>query len=143
MSASNALASATGSVTLNLTAAHSFPAGSPSYRYFIVDEPVSFCLVGTDLYRFQGEDGSAYSFAESQPTAATLYANLVEPQRILLASDIVSPVDNSPFRYLEATLQRNGLVLFDLLVEDQELGVADQTRENIRVQFEVQVKNAP
>lgn len=135
---------ASGAVTVTFTggATHQFPAGSPSSRYFIVDEPVSFCVIGTDLYRIQGENGSTYSFSITQPTAATLNA-LSEPNKALLASDIVSPVGSQVFRYAEATLQRNAIVLFDLFVQDQDLMVADQTQEDIRVQFEVQVRNVP
>ncbi|EAR61206.1 PulJ/GspJ family protein [Neptuniibacter caesariensis] len=142
---SGALESGSGTVTVDFNGAstHRFPADSPAQRYFIVDEPVSFCLVGSDLYRFQGENGSAYSFAQNQSDGAALFANLSEPQEALLASDVVSPVGSQPFRYEDATLQRNGIVLFDLFIQDQDLSVADTTQEGIRVQFEVQVKNVP
>ncbi|PIE20547.1 MAG: hypothetical protein CSA61_01270 [Neptuniibacter caesariensis] len=143
MSAGNVLEAASGDVSVQLTGSHRFPADSPSKRYFIVDEPVSFCIVTTDLYRFQGQAGSAYSFAVDQPDGAVLFANLSEPQKALLASDLISPTGSQPFRYEDATLQRNGIVLFDLLVQDQVLSVADPTQESIRVQFEVQVKNVP
>jgi MSHA biogenesis protein MshO len=135
---------ASGAVTVTFLggAAHQFPADSPSARYFIIDEPVSFCLVGTDLYRFQGENGSAYTFSVTQPSAATLNA-LSEPNKALLASDVISPSGSQTFRYSEATLQRNAIVLFDLLVQDQVLTVSDTTQEEIRIQFEVQVRNVP
>jgi len=135
---------ASGAVTVSFLggSAHQFPADSPSGRYFIVDEPVSFCLVGTDLYRFQGENGSAYTFSVTQPSVATL-STLTEPNKALLASDVVSPAGSQPFRYAEATLQRNAIVLFDLLVQDQILTVSDTTQEAIRIQFEVQVRNVP
>jgi MSHA biogenesis protein MshO len=99
--------------------------------------------VNTDLYRFQGENGSAYSFAVNQPAAATLKAALAEPNSALLASDVISPAGSQPFRYSEATLQRNAIVLFDLFVQDQNRSVSDPTQEDIRVQFEVQVRNVP
>ncbi|WP_415882846.1 type II secretion system protein J [Neptuniibacter sp. QD29_5] len=143
ISASSALESGSGTVDVLLNSTHRFPADSPSKRYFIVDEPVSFCVVGSDLYRFQGVSGSAYTYAITQPTGATLFANLAEPQEALLASDVVSPVDNDAFTYSEATLLRNGIVLFDLFVEDQVLTSRDTTQESIRVQFEVQVRNVP
>ncbi|MGH1462346.1 MAG: PulJ/GspJ family protein [Neptuniibacter sp.] len=135
---------ASGAVTVSFTggSTHRFPTDSPSSRYFIVDEPVSFCLDGTDLYRFQGENGSAYSFAITQPSVAALNT-LTEPNKALLASDIVSPTGSQPFRYSEASLQRNSIVLFDLFVQDQNLSVSDTTQEDIRVQFEVQVRNVP
>lgn len=143
MSASSALEAASGTVDVLLTANHSFPIDSPSKRFFIVDEPVSFCVVGTDLYRFQGVTGSSYTYTINQPDGATLFANLSEPQEALLASDIVTPGGSAPFKYSEATLLRNGIVLFDLFIQDQVLTVADPTQESIRVQFEVQVRNVP
>ena len=135
---------ASGAVTVSFLggASHQFPTDSPSNRYFIIDEPVSFCLVGTDLYRFQGENGSGYSFSVTQPSTATLNA-LSEPSKALLASDVVSPTGSQPFRYAEATLQRNAIVLFDMFVQDQILTVSDTTQEDIRIQFEVQVRNVP
>lgn len=135
---------ASGAVAISFQggASHRFPSDSPSARYFIVDEPVSFCLDGTDLYRFQGENGSGYTFAITQPSVATLSA-LTEPNKALLASDVVSPTGSQPFRYAEATLQRNAIVLFDLFVQDQVLTAADTTQEDIRIQFEVQVRNVP
>ncbi len=140
----SSLVAASGAVNVTLTANHRFPLGSPSQRYFIVDEPVSFCVVGTDLYRFQGVAGSAaYTFAVTQPAGGALFASLSEPEQALLASDVVSPPTSQPFRYTGATQIRNGIVLFDLLVQDQELTAADPTQESIRVQFEVQVKNVP
>ncbi|WP_299181923.1 type II secretion system protein [uncultured Neptuniibacter sp.] len=143
MSAGNVLESASGAVNLQLSLAHAFPADSPAKRFFIVDEPVSFCVVGSDLYRFQGQSGSSYSFAVNQPDGAGLLANLTEPQAALLASDIVAPTGSAPFNYSSATLLRNAIVLFDLFVQDQQLTAADTTQESIRVQFEVQVRNVP
>jgi MSHA biogenesis protein MshO len=133
-----------GAVTVTFLggASHQFPSDSPSARYFIIDEPVSFCIDGTDLYRYQGENGSAYTFSVTQPSVAALNA-LTEPNRALLASDVVSPSGSQTFRYSEATLQRNAIVLFDLLVQDQVLTVSDTTQEEIRIQFEVQVRNVP
>ena len=133
---------ASGVITVNLNAVHNFPTGSPSNRFFIVEEPVSFCVVGTDLYRFQGE-GSAYTYTPVQANAASLFSQLGEPNRAILASDIINPPNNTPFRYVESVLQRNGLVLFDLFVEDQIVGVDDRVQENIQVQFDVQVRNVP
>lgn len=143
MQVGNVLQASAGMVTVQLSASHRFPADSPGRRYFIVEEPVSFCIEGTDLYRYQGDGSSSYTFAETQASQATLSV-LTEPQRQLLATDIVTnPSGSQPFNYSDATLQRNGIVLFDLFVEDQSLTVADPTQEGIRVQFEVQVKNVP
>ena len=143
MQVGNVLQASAGEVTVLLSSSHRFPADSPAKRYFIVDEPVSFCVEGTDLYRYQGESSSSYSYAETQASQALL-SGLSEPQRQLLASDVLSnPSGSQPFTFSDATLQRNGLVLFDLYVEDQNITAADPTQESVRVQFEVQVKNVP
>ena len=143
MAAGNVLQASAGSVSVQLSATHRFPTDSPKKRYFIVDEPVSFCIEGTDLYRYQGESASGYSYAEVQASQALL-SGLNEPQRQLLASDILSnPAGSRPFTYNDATLQRNGIVLFDIHVEDQNITASDPTTESVRVQFEVQVKNVP
>ena len=133
---------ASGTVTVTLGATHNFPLDSPTNRFFIVDEPVSFCVVGTDLYRFQG-DGVTYTYAATQQNAAQLALLLAEPEQSLLASDIVNPPSNNPFRYDSGALQRNGIVLFDIFVADQVAGVDDTSQENIQIQFDVQVRNVP
>lgn len=143
MQVGNVLQASAGEVSVLLSASHYFPADSPAKRYFIVDEPVSFCVEGTDLYRYQGESGSSYSYAETQASQALL-SGLSEPYRQLLASDVLSnPSGSQPFAFSDATLQRNGLVLFDLYVEDQDITAADRTQESVRVQFEVHIKNVP
>lgn len=134
---------ASGAVTVTLNSSHTFPADSPSRRFFVVQEPVSFCVVGSDLYRFQGTGVAAqYTYSNNQPSAAQLFANLAEPNRVLLASDIAMPPNNTPFRFVDAVLQRNGLVLFDMFVVDPNI-VGARPQENVQVQFAVQVRNVP
>jgi MSHA biogenesis protein MshO len=116
-------------VTLSLSAAHQYPAESPSKRMFIVAGPVSFCLVGDRLYRYQNYPRSAL-----QPTLATLPTT--EPNRALLAFPVTAPVAPTlPFTVLNATLQRNALVMLEFSVE--------QNEERLLIQQEVQIRNAP
>lgn len=49
--------------TVTLTKAHRFRRRSPNERFFVVSQPVSFCLSGTNLYRY-----SNYGFHQSQTT---------------------------------------------------------------------------
>lgn len=136
--ASSTLRAASGAVSVRLTANHAFPADSPSQRYFIVDQPVSFCVDGTDLYRYAN-----YGFQTTQlDTSSSTFSNMSEPSKRLLAGGIEGATV-TPFSYQGATLARKGVVLIDLFVQDQVLTAADPVQESIRVQFEVQVKNVP
>jgi len=123
--AASDLVSLTSAVTVTLAASHTFPAASPFDRYFMVATPVSFCLVGTDLFRYQN-----YGFIASQPDPALLPA--AEPNRQLLAVNMTSA---TPFQVVPPDLQRNGLVMLDLSVSDQ--------GETLRIQTEVQMRNVP
>lgn len=49
--------------TITLTKPHRFRRRSPNERFFVVNQPVSFCLVGSNLYRY-----SNYGFHQNQTT---------------------------------------------------------------------------
>ena len=111
--------------TMTLASGHRFPAESPSKRLFVVDTPVSYCLVGDRLYRYRNYARSAVQPAPSSlPTA--------EPNRVLLAYPVTA---TQPFTVVDATLQRNALVLAEFSVE--------QAGERLLIQQEVQIRNAP
>ncbi len=112
-------------VTINLASAHQFPADSPAKRLFIVGEPVSYCVVGDRLYRY-----TQYSRTATQPTAASLPTS--EPNRALMAYPMSA---TTPFQVLDATLQRNAIVMLEFRVE--------QSGESLLMQQEVQLRNAP
>ncbi len=113
-------------VTATFAAAHRFPNESARKRFFAVGDPVSFCVSGGRLWRYEG-----YGYEVVQPTVATLPAAL--PQRALVAENI-SPA-SKPFRFRSATLLRNATVAIDLLLEDH----GDQ----IRIDRVVQLRNVP
>ncbi len=92
---------------------------------FIIHGPVSFCLVGDRLYRY-----SNYARSVNQPMPASLPST--EPNRALLAYPVTSP---QPFTVVNATLQRNALVMLEYSVE--------QNSEKLLIQQEVQIRNAP
>lgn len=112
-------------VTINLAGAHQFPLDSPAKRLFIVGEPVSYCVVGNRIYRYTG-----YARSAVQPTAASLPTT--EPNRALISYPITAI---TPFQVLDATLQRNAIVMLEFSVE--------QSGESLLIQQEVQLRNAP
>lgn len=114
-----------GAVNMQLASAHQFTAHSPSQRLFVVADPVSFCVVGDRLYRYRG-----YARSNTQPTPASL--PVAEPNRALLAFPVSA---TQPFRVIDATLQRNALVLLEFSVAQQ--------GESLLIQQEVQIRNAP
>lgn len=110
--------------TVALAATHRFSDASPQQRFFIVGEPISFCVVGTQLIRY-----SRYGLntVQSAPPASG---------NALLA-DNIQTVDTgiavTPFTYIPGTLKRNAIVTLDLrfMVDD----------EWIRLTHEVQIRN--
>ncbi|MAT84971.1 MAG: MSHA biogenesis protein MshO [Gammaproteobacteria bacterium] len=112
-------------VTVTLAGPHRFASHSPTGRYFLVRDPVSYCIVGGALYRYRN-----YGFAAAQPGPATLPAGL--PDRSLVAESLTSA---TPFTVSGATLTRNAVVGIDLTM----------TRDDDRVRLEhlVQVRNVP
>lgn len=120
-------------------ASHQFPTESPTGRFYIVGSPVSYCLLtgSGNLYRYENylDTGGVFYAAQQLPVTGGLPTT--EPNRALLSSGISSNASfpNPAFAYVETSLQRNALVLFDLqVVEDG---------ESVRIQHVVQVRNAP
>ncbi|MEZ5561266.1 MAG: type II secretion system protein [Pseudomonadales bacterium] len=112
-------------VQIAFAAPHSFPAHSPTRRYFVVTEPVSYCVAGDALYRYSG-----YGFAGTQPGIADLPAAL--PGRAMIAQQVTGAV---PFRVSGATLNRNAVVQMDLRFE--------RGGDAVRFEHSVQVRNVP
>ncbi len=112
-------------VTMSFAAAHRFPAASPADRYFVVTDPVSFCVDGGALYRYTG-----YGFLSAQPPVALLPGGL--PGRSLVAEQVDSP---TPFQVSGATLSRNAVVEMDFIFS--------RADDQIRIEHAVQVRNVP
>lgn len=111
-----------GRTTVTLTSAHQFPEASPGDRVYFIDRPVSFCVNGTDLNRYDN-----YNFQAALPPIG---ANIS-----LLAQFVSTP---TPFLFTAGTLQSNGIVSFkfDLLAR----GTTD---EFVRFSHEVALRGAP
>ncbi len=125
--ASAALVSSS-AVTVNFASAHRFPAQSPGRRWFMVAEPVSFCLSGDKLFRY-----TDYGFVASQPFPGGALPAGVSAGRRLLATHVRT--EGSAFAAVPATLQRSAMVQFDLTFAEQ--------GEGIRISHEVQLPNVP
>lgn len=120
-------APADGMVTVKLTDAHRFSRRSPVNRIYVTKEPVSFCVSGNYLFRYQD-----YGFQVTQPGVAGLPTTA--PQRALI-SDSVSNAVLTAFTIQPATLRRNAIVSFDLNFVE--------TLDTVRLQHEVQIRNVP
>ncbi|MDY6982269.1 MAG: type II secretion system protein [Pseudomonadota bacterium] len=95
-------------LTLDPVAPHTFTRRSPLERVFLVDTPVSFCIAGRMLYRL-----SDYAFDEMQCTGT---AGGCEDATVgVLADNLdMSAAPDHAFSVAAGTLQRNGMVIFNL-----------------------------
>ena len=112
-------------VTVTMAGAHRFPAASPSSRFYLVTDPVSFCVDGNRLWRYSG-----YGVLAGQPAPAALPTSM--PGRALLAQNVTTA---GPFTFNGATLTRNAVVGIDMTFA--------QGDDTLRVQHSVQVRNVP
>ncbi len=112
-------------VTVTLASPHRFASHSPTARYFLVRDPVSYCLDGGALYRYGN-----YGFSAAQPDVAALPAGL--PDRSLIAASMTSA---APFTFSGATLTRNAVVGLDLTMSRDD--------DRVRLEHLVQVRNVP
>lgn len=112
-------------VTVDLAAPHRFASESPGRRFFVVTDPVSYCLDGGALYRYID-----YGFAAAQPGPGTLPAGL--PGRALMLEQLTSA---APFTVSGATLTRNAVVGLDLALA--------RDGDAVRIEHLVQVRNVP
>ncbi len=119
-------ANKTGSPTATVTLGSSFQFNrhAPQQRFYIVNDPVSYCVVGTNLNRYRG-----YSLSSSQSTPPTATAQLVA-QNIQTSDNSTTVI---PFSYSAGTLQRNGIIALDFRFLIQ--------GDWIRLYHEVQVRN--
>jgi len=116
-------------LTLSLASAHQFNGRSPVERLYLVDQPVSFCIVGSRLYRYQD-----YGYFNPQPQPGVPGFPASAPQRQLLANNL----DNTGitgFQLLPPNLRRNALVKLTLYVTDR--------GDTLRLDHEVFIRNVP
>lgn len=58
--------------TVNLVTSHRFRRRSPTKRFFVVDQPVSFCVVDDKLYRYSGYGFFANQVQEEESGSCTI-----------------------------------------------------------------------
>lgn len=113
-----------------------FPTHSPSRRYYVAREAVSWCLSnqGT-LVRF-----ARYGFPTFQPSFNDLASPNSSAQQELMAEHLVVPTGSlvGPFKAVPATLQRSSLVQFDFLFTTKQ-----PHSEPLRILHEVHIPNVP
>ncbi len=108
-------------------AVYRFPTDSPRNRFFLVDEPISFCDDSSGrLWRYQNYDFQVDS-SGSIPAAGA--------NRILIADSLQA--NSLSFNILPAQLQRNAVVRMSLIIE--RVGSSEQ----IDISQEVQLRNVP
>lgn len=115
--ASIADSASTDQSTVTLVKSHRFRRRSPNQRFFIVEDPISYCVVGENLYRYtnygfftsqvtQEEESGTCELASNQ-TCLPNYA--AAPDKMLITNDL----DNTgltAFTVSNQTLRRNALV---------------------------------
>lgn len=119
-------------VTFNfLTPAQQFAEASPGQRIYFIDQPVSFCVLGSGSNtRLNRYDNYGYSAAQaSPPNGGELLAEFIQ----LLDEDPVIP-----FVYFAGTLQRSGIVYLDF-----RFLARGTTNEWVRFQHSVSLRGAP
>lgn len=113
-------------VTFDGGAIHRFSTQSPERKFFVIDEPRTFCQQGRFLFRYR-EYGIQASVAASLP--ATM------PRREVLAANLVP--GSLQFELIPPSLQRNGVVSASFQLQSQDTG------EVTSVSQEVQIRNVP
>lgn len=113
-------------IVVTMASAYQFGNNSIQSRYYLVADPVSFCIDGDNLFRYQN-----YGLVTVQPDIADLPTSL--PARALLANGLAASV--SPFDVSGSTLTRNSIVRMDLIFS--------VSGESARIEHEVQVRNVP
>lgn len=116
---------ASNEVTVSFATLHRFSAESATGRYFLVTDPVSYCVDGGALYRYQD-----YGFHAAQPDPAALPSAV--PGRSLMLQEVAGA---TPFTLNGGTLTRNAVVAVDLTLA--------RSGDSVRIEHLVQVRNVP
>tara|TARA_R100001039_G_C1853044_1_gene114173 strand:- start:1741 stop:2628 length:888 start_codon:yes stop_codon:yes gene_type:complete len=100
---------ADGLVTITLDAPHRFTRRSPVDRFYIAETPVSFCIVGSRLFRYQN-----YGIQQTQCTPSTSSCLASSAPDRALISDNLNNAGRTAFAVLAPTLRRNAIISLDL-----------------------------
>lgn len=125
---------------VTLTPTHTFRRRSPEDRLYLVEDPVSYCVNGDRLYRYQGYEMTAdqplpTASGGSCPVAlAPCLPATTADGRHVIATDLAND-GFTAFDHLAATLRRNAIVQF-------EFNFTRET-ESITMNHEVMLHSAP
>jgi MSHA biogenesis protein MshO len=117
-------------IDVTLGSAHTFPTDSPERRFFVSSGPEAICQDGDFLYRYQN-----YGFITNVANLkASLPINRAAGRTVLAFPLAVGSLD---FRYQTPTLSRNGLVVFEYVLQHPTTG------ESLSLSQQVRVVNVP
>ncbi|TWX72709.1 PilW family protein [Colwellia sp. C1TZA3] len=118
--------------TINFSPEVLFKAESPTERLYFIQSPVSYCVEGQAIYRYQG-----YGFGETDSyNNDGMPVGTDDTQKVLMAEYVDNySSDIVPFQTSPATLQRNSLALIRLKFA--------LNLEEIVFNNEIQVPNVP
>lgn len=117
-------------VTVALGASHTFPSDSPERRFFISTSPEAICQDGDFLYRYRN-----YGFISNIASLKAGLPTTTAGGRSVLAYPLA--VGSLAFRYQTPTLSRNGLVVFQYVLQHPTTG------ESLSLSQQVRVVNVP
>ncbi len=135
---------------VNLVTSHRFRRRSPTKRFFVVDQPVSFCVVEDKLYRYsnygffadqvQREEGTgspSCSVAAAHPDNRCLpdYSAIAEGRIKTLITDSIDNKDIIAFGIGTQSLTRNSLVKIELNFSSE--------GDSLRLNHEVLTRSVP
>ena len=112
--------------TVSWTGSHLFEFESPTSRFYMVSDPVSYCVDGDNLFRY-----SNYGVVDPQPLLDDLPTAL--PDRALLVNQVSST--GTPFRVMDPGLSRNAIVMIVLSLSTD--------GEFLQITQEAQLRNVP
>jgi MSHA biogenesis protein MshO len=119
-----------GQVTITLESTHRFSRRSPVQRMYIAEQPVSFCVVGEQMFRYQDYGFQSTQCTPSTPTCLPATA----PDRQLISLNI----DNTgltAFELLAGNLRRNAIVSMEFNFTE--------AGDEVRLRHEVLMRNVP
>ena len=117
-------------VAVTLAAPHQFLTDSPTRRFFMVDPPVAYCQVGTQLFRYQN-----YGFVPNIVNLAAALPTTV-PDRQLVADQLRA--GSLVWDFTPASLVRNAVLRLSFDLVDPQAAL-----EVLPIEHEVQVRNVP
>lgn len=119
-----------GEITVTLGAAHTFPSDSPERRFFVSSPPEAICQDGDFLYRYRN-----YGFISNVASLKAALPTTTAGGRTVLAYPLA--IGSLDFRYQSPTLARNGLVVFEYILQHPTTG------ETLSLSQQVRVVNVP